>query len=374
MVAPLIARPSTSSYRAPRSALAIASPERVGEERDATGPYQRDTMTHSQVSRLTPAREALAGRRGPVRAAPLKIVRSHAPEDTRRRVDARRVVLASATVALVAMNVAGARYYLADQAHRVRDPLHAWLRPSGYVGQSAGILAALIFGLLWLYPLRKRWKALAFTGAIGKWLDLHVTAALLLPPLLTIHSAWRADGLIGLGFTAMLVVWSSGIVGRYLYTRIPRAKSGIELTRDELAAGRHERIDRLATALGLAPDELRARIHAAGAAPGQRQGVLAALGMLVTNDLRRWRLTRELRALCRTDAPANRMINRRALDEAVRLASREISLSQQVKMLDATHRLFRYWHVAHRPFAVTALVAVVVHVAVVTAMGVTWLR
>jgi len=33
-------------------------------------------------------------------------------------------------------------------------------------------------------------------------------------------------------------------------------------------------------------------------------------------------------------------------------------------MLDTTRRLFGYWHVAHRPIAVTALLAVLVHVAV----------
>jgi hypothetical protein len=51
-----------------------------------------------------------------------------------------------------------------------------------------------------------------------------------------------------------------------------------------------------------------------------------------------------------------------------------MSLTQQTRMLDATHRVFRYWHVAHRPFAITALVAVVIHVAVVVAVGATWLR
>jgi hypothetical protein len=49
-----------------------------------------------------------------------------------------------------------------------------------------------------------------------------------------------------------------------------------------------------------------------------------------------------------------------------------MALTQQVRMLGATHRLFHLWHVAHRPFAITALVAVVVHVGVVVAMGMTW--
>jgi hypothetical protein len=58
----------------------------------------------------------------------------------------------------------------------------------------------------------------------------------------------------------------------------------------------------------------------------------------------------------------------------VELASREMSLTQQARMLDATRKVFGYWHVAHRPFALTALVAVVIHVAVVIALGATWFR
>ena len=59
-------------------------------------------------------------------------------------------------------------------------------------------------------------------------------------------------------------------------------------------------------------------------------------------------------------------------ERAVRLASREIALTQQTRMLDATHRLFGWWHVAHRPFAMTALLAVLIHVIVVVAVGGTW--
>ena len=49
-----------------------------------------------------------------------------------------------------------------------------------------------------------------------------------------------------------------------------------------------------------------------------------------------------------------------------------MALSQQIRMLDATHRLFGYWHTAHKPFAVTALLAVTAHVAVAVALGAAW--
>jgi len=333
-------------------------------------------MTHPAPSRPAPFTHAVPALPSEQRPAAIRRPRDAAPRDAEPagRVNLRGGFLIVATIALVGINVAGAPYYLADQAARVRHPFHPWLKASGYVGQTAGIVAVAIFAFLWLYPLRKKWKALAFTGAIGRWLDVHVVAALLLPPLLTIHAAWRSDGLIGLGFAAMLVVWASGIVGRYLYSRIPRAKSGVAFTREEVATARRELILRLAAATGLAADDLGATLESASTAPQRRDGVLAVFAMLVTNDLHRWRLTRRIRSQWRVLAPGNRALSRRALDEAVGLASREISLSQQVRMLDATQRVFRYWHVAHRPFAVTALVAVVIHVGVVMALGVTWLR
>jgi hypothetical protein len=283
----------------------------------------------------------------------------------------RRAPVALITIALLAVNVAGARYYLAPLGERARHPWHEWLRPSGYLGQSTGILAFLIFCFLWLYPLRKKWKALAFTGPIGKWLDVHVTTALALPLLLTIHAAWRSDGVIGLGFLSMLVVCASGVVGRYLYTRIPRAKSGVELTREEVAGQRRELIDQIAHTTRLPLDTIEKTLEVA--TPEQpATGLLSLLGRLLVSDVTRWRRTREIGRRWRTMPGSDHPTAKRAVRNALRLASREIALAQQSQMLDATHRLFRWWHVAHRPFAMTALIAVVIHIVVVVAVGATW--
>jgi hypothetical protein len=274
------------------------------------------------------------------------------------------------TALLLVVNAVGASYYLSPIAERVRHPLHPVFRSSGSIGQSAGILAFVIFIFLWLYPLRKRWKALAFTGAVGTWLDVHVTAALSLPLLLAIHSAWRSGGIIGLGTDAMLIVWASGVVGRYLYTRIPRAKSGVELTRDEVTDERRAIIAQIAESAKL-PVHVVEEMLAVASPREASLGVLAVLRRLVTDDLRRWRMARQLRKRFMKLAGAN-SISPKVPKRVVQLASREIALEQRARMLDATHRVFRYWHVAHRPFAITALIAVGIHVVVVVAVGATW--
>ena len=274
-------------------------------------------------------------------------------------------------VPLTLINICGAPYYLATMEARVRHPWHSWLRPSGYIGQSAGIVALLIFFVLWLYPLRKKFKALAFMGSLGRWMDVHVASALALPLLLAIHSSWHSRGLIGLGLAAMLVVIASGVVGRYLYTRIPRARSGVELTRDEVSAKRRELIELLAATTGLS-HEVVDRALDVGPDVKEQGSLLRIFWHLLSDDLLRWKRTRELRQRWAAVAPAGRPLSQHALADAVRYASQEISLAQQSRMLEATQRVFAFWHVAHRPFAITALIAVLIHVVVVVAVGATW--
>lgn len=267
---------------------------------------------------------------------------------------------------LTMINVLGASYYLAPSAQRPRHALHSLLKPSGLVGQTAGILAFLIFLFLWLYPLRKKVRALAFTGPIGRWLDVHVTMALGLPLLLTIHAAWRAEGVIGLGFGAMLVVCASGIIGRYLYARIPRARSGVELTREEVASERDALLAEIAAAIGESADAVRRAITPPDRAPAT--GVLQVIERLVLDDVRRFARTRRMVR----EWSARPGIDRKTVARAAKLASREMALTDRSRMLDATHRVFRYWHIAHMPFAITALLAVTIHVVVVVVMGATW--
>jgi len=264
----------------------------------------------------------------------------------------------------------GSSYYLAPPAERVRDPLHTWLRPSGYIGQTAGILALLIFVFLWLYPLRKRFRWLQWTGAMSSWLHVHVSLALLIPVLGAIHAAWKFEGIIGLGYWSMLVVCLSGVVGRYLYVHIPRGAAGLELSAEEIAAERRQLLAEVARTSGLPIAQIEALLRS-DPAPIEGVGFIKTLALMVQDDLVRRRAALALRRICR-DRPGSRRLDRKAVREIVRLASREMALTQQARILDSTRAIFRFWHVAHRPFALAALVAVLVHVGVVVAMGATW--
>jgi len=281
-----------------------------------------------------------------------------------------RILLVLLLIALAGICVVGLPYYLRPMAGRVRSPLHVWLKSSGYIGQTAGVLALLLFLFLWLYPLRKKLRWLSFTGALARWLNAHVFAALGLPLLVAVHAAWRFGGVIGLGFWSMMLVWLSGIVGRYLYARIPRSRAGVELTIDEIGTRRNTLLDMIARQSGLPRTTIEGALLPAQAAK-QRRGLWGTLTLMIADDFARRAAERRLRRLLERGGGGRRP-DRATVRSVLRLARQEVKLAQQVRMLDATHAVFRYWHVLHRPVAIAALVAVLVHVTVVVALGATW--
>jgi len=276
-----------------------------------------------------------------------------------------RVILIP-VLALLAVAVWGAPYYLASNADRLRHPMQAWFRPSGYVGQSAGILTFAGFLFMWLFPLRKRMRKAAWAGPVPRWLDVHIGVGLMLPLIGAIHAGFRVGGVIGLGYIAMLIVCASGIVGRYLYVRIPRSRSGVELGLGEVAAQQRALIGELSEASGISVIELQ-DILQVKSAPPQSGG--AAFVQMARDDLARGRAIRRLRARMRASGGH---VEAERLHNIMTLARRQMSLAQQARLLNVTQSIFRHWHAAHLPVAITAVIAVTIHVVVVVAMGATW--
>ena len=275
--------------------------------------------------------------------------------------------------ALLAVTLLGLPYYVQDLGGRVRHDLHPYFKASGIVGQSAGIAAMALFLFIWLYPLRKKFRFLAFTGNLVKWLDLHVLAGLIVPWLAAIHAGFRFTGMIGLAYISMFLVCLSGVVGRYLYRNIPRTASGIAMNRQEINETRMTLILRIAKATGIEPGRIEESLIPPGSTVKNAGGLWNSFMVLLTSDFVRWRAVRALRHRWLAAGDGRNPLDRRTVSHAVRLAKKEIALTQRLRMLEATERLFRFWHVAHRPFAITALIGVVLHVGVVVALGVTWL-
>ena len=54
-------------------------------------------------------------------------------------------------------------------------------------------------------------------------------------------------------------------------------------------------------------------------------------------------------------------------------AQAEIILARRLGMLHTMQNLFKYWHIAHLPFAITMFVIMIVHVVVTLTFGYKWI-
>lgn len=64
-----------------------------------------------------------------------------------------------------------------------------------------------------------------------------------------------------------------------------------------------------------------------------------------------------------------KVLNRKDLPKSdrksiIKTVKNEISLSKKIARLQTMQKLFKYWHVAHMPFALIMLVIVVIHIGV----------
>jgi hypothetical protein len=79
-----------------------------------------------------------------------------------------------------------------------------------------------------LYSLRKRTRSASW-GKMSTWLQFHIFTGLVGPYMVLLHTSWKFNGLAGAVTLLTLIIVLSGVVGRYIYTRIPRTLDGLEI-------------------------------------------------------------------------------------------------------------------------------------------------
>ncbi|NNJ09775.1 hypothetical protein EKD04_005500 [Chloroflexales bacterium ZM16-3] len=227
---------------------------------------------------------------------------------------------------------------------------------SGLFGHSLGVIGFLLMlSTETLYSLRKRARGRTY-GRMSTWLQWHIVTGIVGSYMVLLHTAWQFNGLAGVVTLLTVVVVGSGIVGRYLYTAIPRTVEGAELTlgdlEEQLAAGA-ARLEILARPRA-APGEQAARLRLPPltAAPG------GAIASVIVRPLISWRdraaLHRALDDLGSQDQATS--------DELRRLIGERHRLLRQIERLAIARRLLALWHTVHIPLGVALFILSFVHI------------
>ncbi len=260
----------------------------------------------------------------------------------------------------------GSDYYRLPLQERAFSEMHAVFKPSGVVGHGLGVAGSLMMIVgVGMYSLRKRMPFLARLGRLRGWLQVHIFLCTLGPFLVVLHTSFKFGGIVSIALWSMLIVVASGVLGRYLYVRIPKTIHGQFLSLRAIEADKDSLLQIIQSRTGLSRAELLAlRGPARSTEP---RGFLHALYLAARNDLGSRRLRRRI----------DGKLSENGVSEDVRKRLRglirdEIQLEQQVILLKPFQRLFRWWHILHLPLAIVMFVIMIVHVAIAAAFGYAW--
>jgi len=240
---------------------------------------------------------------------------------------------------IIVLTYIGFTYYNKPIEERFFDPNYALLKPSGLLGHGLGIIGSLliVFGLF-SYMIRKRFKIFARVGVLKYWLGFHIFLCTLGTILVVFHTTFKFGGLVSIGFWSMAIVWTSGVIGRYIYIQIPRTIEGRELTLKEIQDYKTELDTELMNKYQIDISEIK-----------------------TTNFS-----SKRLKLISRD-------ISGEEFKKIKRIIRSEKRISRRIDRLDRMQNLFKYWHVAHLPFALILLIIMVIHIAVVLTFGYKWI-
>lgn len=234
-----------------------------------------------------------------------------------------------------------------------------WVDPEHGLGYWLGIIGGSMMLLLLAYPVRKRIKPRSQTlGSVGFWFRFHMLLGVIGPTAVLFHSRFSFGSLNStMAMSAMIIVASSGLIGRFLYSRVYRGYSGRKL---ELR-GLKQEMDAMLAELGAAGSEQRAIIaplaeyeqRAVKAGSTFWSSAIAVVGLGLRSRMTEWRLRREL-GMAASDT--------RDLEE--KLAHFFVAARRAAEFA-FYQRSLHLWHVLHLPLVFLLAASVVLHIVAV---------
>lgn len=261
----------------------------------------------------------------------------------------------------------GYSYYRVSLEERYFHPANEALKPSGILGHGFGIIGSLFMILgVSLYMLRKRFRVFHRIGILKHWLEFHIFLCTLGPILVLFHTSFKFGGIVAISFWSMVAVFLSGIIGRFIYLQIPRTIEGRELSLSEVQELKGELSQNLIESLHLDADSKKI-IEDSISAKAQigRGGILSGYFRKIMEDRKS---LQRVRAVVRKNN-----ISREQQKQVLALVKSELSLNRRIERLTTMQNLFKYWHVAHLPFALVMLIIMIIHVGVTIVFGYKWI-
>lgn len=262
------------------------------------------------------------------------------------------------------LGYSGFHYYQSSLEERFYLPGHDWFKPSGILGHGLGIIGTLLilFGVA-IYIARKRYNFLSKYIRLKYLLEFHIFLCTLGPVLILYHTAFKFGGIVSIAFWSMVAVVASGVIGRFIYIQIPRTIEGRELSLNEVKGMKADLTNTLKNTRGV-DEEMISLVTGSTDEHEPKSSNTSFIGKFL-KDRKKINAIRKMARQKNIDREGRRSI--------IKMVKDEIALSNKITRLQTMQKLFKYWHVAHLPFALIMLIIVIIHIGVTLAFGARWI-
>ena len=261
----------------------------------------------------------------------------------------------------------GISYYNISIEERFYHTDHNLLKPSGILGHGFGIIGTLFIIIgVFSYMARKRYRFLSRLGLLKHWLDFHIFLCTMGPILVLFHTAFKFGGIVAVSFWSMVAVFFSGVIGRFIYIQIPRSIEGRELSLNEVKEMRTNVAGIVRNSYNLDEESyntiensLKKKVEI------YRQNAFSRLIRKYVDDRKSLQAVKKIQNRNR--------IPKAEFKKLLSLVKEDLIIRRKIELLDTMQSLFKYWHVAHLPFALVMLVIMIIHVGVTIVFGYKWI-
>jgi len=241
------------------------------------------------------------------------------------------------------------------------------------LGYALGIIGASLMILLLTYPLRKRARFMRNTGPVKQWFRVHMIMGVIGPVCIMFHANFSLGSTnSNFALFAMLLVAGSGLIGRYIYSKVHYGLYGGQVTLTSLRNDNDLARRKLSAEFAFAPqlrNQLKSfeeEILSASHSPLKRVLNWLTIGMRVR--LTRWRLNTFIKralTLRASQSEWDAKERRRHKRDARRFLNAYLRTVRKITELGFYERVFSFWHVLHVPLFIVLASAATVHIVAV---------
>jgi hypothetical protein len=207
-----------------------------------------------------------------------------------------------------------------------------------------------------LYVPLRRIKSFRRIASNTMWFDFHLMAGTMGPAFIVLHTAFKLDNWVSAAFWSMIIVFFSGVIGRYLYTQVPDLLNGREL--EELDHQRALKALRLQFPHAVAESDAILYPHKTRADNiANYAGMLRSFFWVILEDLKR-----PVRYLNRRRIFRGTGMPRRSAAELERRTGRMMLINRRRVLASRAQLLLHSWKKVHVPFSIIMALIASVHI------------